>query len=115
MIYVSDYMRASTDPNCTNSSSEACSNYNYLEGISSSLETITAVVDNTYQVYRIDSGMAGIIDASKGFKIYPVVYIDKNALYAGGNGTEENPYTIRQVKKYAEGFKKKLFIVCRLL
>lgn len=95
MIYVSDYMRASTDPNCTNSSSESCSNYNYLEGISSSLETITAVADNTYQVYRIDSGMAGIIDALKGFKIYPVVYIDKNALYAGGNGTEENPYTIR--------------------
>lgn len=95
MIYVSDYMRASIDPNCTSSTSESCSNYNYIDGISSSLETVTAVADNTYQVYRIDSGMAGIIDASKGFSIYPVVYIDKNALYASGNGTEENPYTLR--------------------
>ena len=88
-------MRASLDSNCINTSSESCSNYNYFENISSYLKTITAVADNTYQIYKINYGTADVSNASTTVAIYPVVYIDKNALYAAGDGTEENPYTVR--------------------
>jgi len=88
-------MRASLDSNCTNATSESCSNYNYFENISSYLKTITAVADNTYQIYKINYGIADASNASTTVAVYPVVYIDKNTLYAAGDGTEENPYTVR--------------------
>ena len=92
LINVSEYMRASLDSNCTNATSESCSNYNYFENISSYLKTITAVADNTYQIYKINYGIADASNASTTVAVYPVVYIDKNTLYAAGDGTEENPY-----------------------
>lgn len=95
LINVSEYMRASLDSNCTNATSESCSNYNYFENISSYLKTITAVADNTYQIYKINYGIADASNASTTVAVYPVVYIDKNTLYAAGDGTEENPYTVR--------------------
>lgn len=94
-LYASEYMRASIDPNCTSTSDLSCSNYNYFESISSSFNTLTAVTDNTYQFYFVDDGILDVKKASNSVYFYPVIYIDKNALYAGGNGTEENPYTIR--------------------
>ena len=95
LINVSEYMRASLDSNCTNSTSESCSNYNYIGNVSPYLMTTTAVADNTYQIYVISYGVAEASDASITGSIYPVVYIDKNTLYAAGDGTEENPYTVR--------------------
>lgn len=95
MLYASEYMRGSIDPNCTSISDLSCTNYNYFDSISSDFNTITAVADNTYQFYFVDGGVLDVKKASSSFNIYPVIYIDKNALYAGGNGTEENPYTIR--------------------
>ena len=73
-------MRASLDSNCTNATSESCSNYNYFENISSYLKTITAVADNTYQIYKINYGIADASNASTTVAVYPVVYIDKNTL-----------------------------------
>ncbi len=95
LITINEYARASVDPNCTSSKSESCSNYNYLQTITSSFKTMTAVADNTYQVYRIDYGTAEAGKASSSVTIYPVIYLDKLTLYANGDGTKENPYTIR--------------------
>lgn len=93
LLNIYEYMRASIDPNCTNSNTASCSNYNYLRGICS--VTLNAVADNTYQIYGVCNSVSNVSEANDLFSINPVIYIDKNALYAGGNGTGENPYTIR--------------------
>ena len=88
-------MRASIDQNCTASNKRECSNYNYLLKISSDFKTINAVSDNTYQIYSVSYGIVQVTNASNRFKIYPVIYLDKDVLYKSGNGTSETPYTLR--------------------
>ena len=95
MLYASEYMRGSIDPNCTSTSDLSCTNYNYFDSISSDFNTITAVADNTYQFYVVSGGVLNVKKASSNFTIYPVIYIDKNALYADGDGSYDTPYEIR--------------------
>lgn len=95
LINVSDYMRASSDSNCTNTASVSCTNYNYLEYITSSYTTLNAVSDNSYEVYRIYYGISSEIYANSQFSVYPVVYIDPLALYSSGDGTQTNPYIMK--------------------
>lgn len=95
LIQVNEYMRASIDQNCTASNKRECSNYNYLLKISSDFKTINAVSDNTYQIYSVSYGIVQVTNASNRFKIYPVIYLDKDVLYKSGNGTSETPYTLR--------------------
>ena len=95
LIQLSEYARASLDSNCNSVTSKACSNYNYFEEISSSHRTVTAVADNTYQIYYVRNGVANITRASNSFSIYPVIYIDSLSIYSAGDGTLENPYMIR--------------------
>lgn len=95
MLYASEYMRGSIDPNCTSTSDLSCTNYNYFNSISSDYNTLTAVADNTYQFYVVSGGVLDVKKASSNFTIYPVIYIDKNALYADGDGSYDTPYEIR--------------------
>lgn len=95
LITSSEYMRASIDPHCDSTETYSCSNYNYFNDISSSYKTITAVADNSYQVFNVSNGVLSISSASSSFKFYPIIYIDKLSLYAGGDGTEDNPYMVR--------------------
>lgn len=95
MIQVNEYMRASLDPKCVGSNNRECENYNYLMNLSSYLRTINAVKDNTYQVYYIDYGVANTTNASNSFRVYPVIYLEKDVLYKSGNGSAESPYLVR--------------------
>ena len=95
LMYVSEYMRASIDTHCMTSNNYVCSNYNYFNTINSSFRTITAVADNSYQVYIISSGKSNVVRASSTFSFYPIIYIDKLSLYSGGDGTIEHPYMVR--------------------
>ncbi len=95
IIQLSEYSRASIDPNCKTINDKACINYNYMKNISSSMRTITASADNTYQVYLVNNGVADLVRASASFSLYPVIYIDNLSIYNSGDGSLENPYTIR--------------------
>ncbi len=95
MIQVNEYMRASISEKCTSSNSPECVNYNYFSNINSSLRTINAVSDNTYQVYYVSDGVASTTRAYNSFRVYPVIYLDKNVLYKSGNGSFDTPYTVR--------------------
>jgi hypothetical protein len=98
LLQVNEYARASLDTKCTSALNAECQNYNYIISMlkySVSVRTQTAVLDNTYKVYYILSGELNTINASMSFKYYPVVYLDKDVMYASGDGTEENPYIIR--------------------
>lgn len=95
LIQSNEYARASLDEKCNATNRPECQNYNYLSSLSYNLRTITALSDNTYQVYNIRSGESLATNCNNSFLILPVVYIDKNALYQGGKGTKEEPYLLR--------------------
>ena len=95
LITISDFARASIDPNCKSIYDASCVNYNYFINISTSFKTLTAVADNSYQIFTIENGVANITDASNSFEPNIVIYLDKLSLYNSGNGTYDTPYTIR--------------------
>lgn len=91
-----DYINASIDGNCKSANDRSCSNYNYLSYYEYYWWTITADKETTHRVYRI-SGDGEILTstaASNGY-IRPVVYLASDVQYAGGTGTETDPYIIK--------------------
>ena len=95
LITVSDYARASIDTNCKTIFDKSCMNYNYFTNINNILRTITALSDNSYQVFYINDGVAQPTRAASTFTTYIVVYINELSLYSKGDGSLENPYIIR--------------------
>lgn len=95
LITISDYAKASVDPNCRSVFDKSCMNYNYLSQIGETFRTVTATLDNTYQVYYIDEGYAQLTRASNSFRSSVVIYINNLSLYKDGDGSFEKPYTIR--------------------
>ena len=95
LITVSEYARASIDSNCRTIFDKSCMNYNYFSQMGDVFRTVTAITDNTYQVFYINDGVAEIARASSSFSSHIIIYIDNLSLYADGDGTYENPYTIR--------------------
>lgn len=96
LITVSDYARASIDSNCKTIYDRSCSNYNYLSKINSYFYTTTAVSDNSYEVYYINGGVANRIRTSKSFIPNIVIYIDSNSIYLSGDGSQNNPYILKE-------------------
>lgn len=95
LITVSDYMAASTDSNCTTATSAACQNYNYLVN-GEEWWTVTAIKENTYQAYTIDTdGEIEIKNVNNYANLRPVIHLNAKVLYKSGDGTEANPYTIK--------------------
>ena len=91
-----DYINASIDSKCSSAYTSSCSNYNYLNHYQYSWWLLTADKDNTYRVFKVDmNGMISSNKANSSGYIRPVIYLAKDVLYAGGNGTVENPYTIK--------------------
>lgn len=95
MIQVNEYMRASIDSKCVSSINQECENYNWFLNVSTNLRTINAVSDNTYGVYNVSYGVSSTTNASNKFKVYPVIYLEKDVLYKGGNGSFDTPYEVR--------------------
>lgn len=93
--YVNDYVAASIDTNCKTIEDESCSNYNYLMTMSLSSYTLTASKEKSGKVYFVTSSGAFRTDASNDKRIRPTIYISNNALYADGDGTKTNPYTLK--------------------
>lgn len=95
LLTLSDYLNASVDPNCKNSTNKSCLNYNYLV-IDSSWWLATANKENTYSAFMVnDSGAVEVANASQYSKVRPVIHLSERALFDKGTGTLEDPYTIR--------------------
>ena len=95
LLTLSDYINASVDPKCKNSTNKSCLNYNYLV-IDSSWWLATANKENTYTAFMVnDSGAVEVANASQYNKVRPVIYLSERALFDKGTGTLEDPYTIR--------------------
>lgn len=95
LLTLSDYLNASIDPNCKNSTNKSCLNYNYLV-IDSGWWLATANKENTYSAFMVnDSGAVEVANASQYNKVRPVINLSERALFDKGTGTLEDPYTIR--------------------
>ena len=53
LLQLNEYINASLDPSCVSAESVTCSNYNYIAAMKSTFWSITAVKDNTYDVFKI--------------------------------------------------------------
>ena len=94
LINVSDYARASLDPDCKNLKSLSCNNYNYLYGIASSTWTLNGSSDNTYEVAFLSDGLTYFQNANTYMSYNIVIYIDGNQIYTTGTGSSNDPYVI---------------------
>lgn len=93
--YVNDYVAASIDSNCKTIEDESCANYNYLMSMSLTSYTLTGSKEKSQKVYFVTRNGVSKTDASNEKKIRPTIYISSNALYADGDGTKTNPYTLK--------------------
>ena len=94
LLPVSDFLNASIDVNCTNTTNKSCSNYNYLNKYKYTWWTITANNKHTHKVYTINS-VPGIATTSSSAYARFVFYLASDAIYVSGDGTSSNPYIIK--------------------
>lgn len=96
LIQMNDYLNASTDNNCTNTTSPSCANYNYLSKYKFNWWTLTASNSNSYRVFRIEaSSHASLATTDNNNYIRPVLYLSKDTIYVSGDGTKENPFIVK--------------------
>lgn len=89
-----DYMLASLDEKCTSITSRSCRNYNYMV-TDFSYWTITGDPSTTYNAYHV-SGALSSTETSDSHALRPTVVLSENNMYASGDGSLDNPYTIKQ-------------------
>ena len=88
-------MAASIDPNCKNSTSNSCANYNYLvTGYEWWLAT--ANKSSNFEAYQVKTNGAVKSENTSTYAIArAVIVLNKNVLYKTGKGTLKNPYKIK--------------------
>lgn len=91
---VSDFLIVSLDENCVSTFSTACTNYNYLADMNGQFWTSTPVEGSTSEVYYIN-GSVTYEYASIGYNFKPIMNVNKNVIYASGDGSINTPYIIK--------------------
>lgn len=96
LLTASDYVNASTDVNCTTTTSKSCQNYNYLKVKDSNYWLMTTSNENTAIVYYINNeGYIAESNASSLSMIRPTIMLNNNVMIKGGKGTESNPFILK--------------------
>lgn len=93
-IAIYEYLQASLDPSCSGSTDKNCRNYNWLGKLSQTIWTITADSDKSnysYSIYRTPM----LSECRTRFYANATFNLTDKAVYTGGNGTLENPYTFK--------------------
>lgn len=95
LLTLSEYMQASIDSGCINSTSKACQNYNYLT-TDFNWWLATASTEKTYEAYVVERGGNITTNTTSGYAdVRPVIQLNSKALYESGNGSKEKPYKIK--------------------
>lgn len=94
IINVTDFAKASLDPECNSIVSKSCKNYNYFHKMNMSSWTLNGVSDNTYEVYYLSSGVIYHQEANWNEFYNVVIYIDSDEIVSEGKGTITSPYKI---------------------
>ncbi len=96
LLPVYDYMNASLDGLCTTTISKECQNYNYLADNKFKWWTMTGDVATTYNAFYVSR--KGVLESSYTNITAQnrfVVSLRSDVLFASGDGSYNNPYTIR--------------------
>ena len=94
LLGVTDYAKASLDPDCIDLTSKSCRNYNYMRHLFSETWTSIPVSSNSYEVYYIYNGLVRYQSANKYASYNTVIYIDGDEIIDSGNGSKNSPYVI---------------------
>ena len=95
LLPVYDYLNASLDPDCTNTVSPSCQNYNYL-AINGGFWLSNGVSTDNSMVYLVDyQGTVTSAYANSDEKLRLVVRVGKDMMIEKGNGSKKKPYVIR--------------------
>ena len=95
LLTLSEYLYASLDENCKSANTKSCTNYNYL-AIDEEWWLATASTANDYEVFKVDRwGIVQVDTAGTYSQVRPVVYLNSRAMYLGGKGTLQDPYTVK--------------------
>jgi len=94
LLDVSDFAKASLDPECNSIFSKSCGNYNYMKRLNLHTWTPVAVSNNSYQVYYLTNGIIKYQEASIYQNYNLVLHIDGEEKIVSGKGTEAEPYVI---------------------
>lgn len=94
LIQVNEFLLASLDSNCHKVTDRNCENYNYLNELESSYWSITTNTKRSDKVYKLNPSPFSTSAASVA-SIRAVIELDKYSVYNSGEGTIENPYTIK--------------------
>lgn len=96
LLTASDYVNASTDVNCTTTTSKSCQNYNYLKVKDSNYWLMTTSSENTAIVYYVNNeGYITESNASSLSMIRPTIMLNNNVMIKGGKGTESDPFILK--------------------
>lgn len=93
LIPVFDILNASLSEECIDSTSKACTNYNYLI-TSLGYWTATPSAISTYGQYAVGNGI-NLTEASSSNKMKHVYYLSNKLVYVSGNGTLDDPYIVK--------------------
>ena len=94
LVNVSDFARASLDPDCNSIDGRSCRNYNYLYEVLNNTWTLNSASNNSYEVFYLSSGVAQVATASDYNEYNIIIYIDGDETVKSGNGTINDPYII---------------------
>ena len=95
LLTASDYMNASLDTNCINTTNKTCGNYNYLKH-ENKWWLLTANKSDTAKVYIVEEdGSLVTTNAGNVARIRPVINLKSNTFYRSGNGTLKKPYKVK--------------------
>lgn len=89
-----DFINASLDTNCKNTTDKSCMNYNYLSKYEEEFWLQNTNADSTSKGYTANKSIREEVLASQRY-IRPVVNITKNTVYVSGSGTYNDPYIIK--------------------
>ncbi len=94
LLTVSDFMNASIDTGCTTTTSRSCKNYNYLTDYYS-YWLVTANSENSYTSFAVLENIIDVAETNKYYGLRPVVTLSSSVVVVGGDGSLNNPYTVR--------------------
>lgn len=94
LLTIYDFINASLDTNCKRLDSYNCSNYNYLSKYNRSFWLLTTSSEKSYIGYGIyNNSTSSKLSSLKTARL--VTNLNKNIIFAGGTGTETDPYLIK--------------------
>ena len=93
LLQVNEFLYPSIDENCNSTLSQSCLNYNYLTSIKEQYWTLTPYDGDTYQVYRVSTGLH-LSKASGSANVLFTIHLSDKTQIKEGTGTSTDPFKV---------------------